>query len=426
MKNRSMMKNVATIAALALTLTACSGGGGASQDGGPPAEEGGTLTFANWQWLEPGRGEDILTAVKEYEGVNANATIEPQEITRADYEKTISTQIGSGAGPDILIIPDPFFPELAASGALEPLDGVLDSDSESALRESNQNYVFEDEQLGFIWEAVPYALFYNNTIMSEAGVEPPTTAEEMATAAREIQETTGKTGFVVRHQLNEEAPWWTDYSNWAYGFGGAWSDGEQLTINSEENVAAADAYLNAYNSGGFGVGDDASTYRSKFAAGEVGMVIDNSSALLTMVSGDGAVQSSDVSASTLPFPGGGSAYAGFSIGINANSEHKELAKDFIRWMMTSDAQSTFVEALFPSGIATDVSAPEALVEANPWIEAFYEQLDNSSSVVIPGFETQTPQIRTIVLTEVERMLTTGVSAQEAMDAAQQQAEALAP
>ena len=294
------------------------------------------------------------------------------------------------------------------------------------MRQANENYLFEGEQLGLVWEAVPYSLFYNNNIMSEAGVEPPTTPEELVTAAKEIQDATGKTGFAVRHQLNEEAPWWTDYSNWVYGFGGAWSDGENLTINSEENVAAADAYLNAYNSGGFGVGDDASTYRSKFAAGEVGMVIDNSSALLTMVSGEDGVQSSDVSASTLPFPGGGSAYAGFAIGINANSENKELAKDFIKWMMTADAQSTFVEALFPSGIATDAEVPTELVEANPWIEAFYEQLDNSSSVVIPGFETQTPQVRTIVLTQIERMLTTGVSAQEAMDAAQQQAESLAP
>ncbi|WP_309070860.1 sugar ABC transporter substrate-binding protein [Arthrobacter sp.] len=425
MKNKSVMKNAASLAVFALALTACSGGGGGAQDDGPAAEEGGTLTFANWQWLEPGRGEDILAAVKQYETVNPAATIETQEITRADYEKTVSTQIGSGGGPDIMIIPDPFFPELAASGALEPLDGILDPESEEALRPSNETYQFEGEQLGLVWEAVPYALFYNDTIMSEAGVEPPGTAEELASAAKTIQDETGKTGFVVRHQLNEEAPWWTDYSNWVYGFGGAWSDGENLTINSEENVAAADAYLNAYNSGGFGVGDDASTYRSKFAAGEVGMVIDNSSALLTMVSGDG-VESSEVSASTLPFPGGGSAYAGFAIGINANSDNKELAKDFIKWMMTADAQSTFVEALFPSGIATDVEAPAELVEANPWIEAFYEQLDNSSSVVIPGFETQTPQVRTIVLTQVERMLTTGISAQEAMDAAQQQAENLAP
>lgn len=428
MKIRTVMKSGAVAVALSLALSGCSGGGGGggSAETGPAAAEGGTLTFANWQWLEKGRGDSILATVKEYEKVNSKAKIEKQEITRADYEKTISTQIGSGAGPDILIIPDPFFPELASSGALEPLDGILDSDSEKALRKTNENYKFDGQQLGFIWEAVPYALFYNNDIMSAAGVKPPTTADELVTAAKTIKDKTGKTGFVVRHQLNEEAPWFTDYSNWVFGFGGKWSDGKKLTLNSDENVAAADAFLKAYKSGGFGVGDDASTYRSKFSAGEVGMVIDNSSALLTMVSSKDGVKSTQVSASPLPFPKGGSAYAGFSIGINAHSKNKELAKDFIKWMMTSDAQSKFVDALFPSGIATGVSAPDAKIKANPWIDAFYKQLENSSSVVIPGFETKTPQVRTIVLTQVARMLTTGISAKEAMDAAQQQASSLAP
>lgn len=427
MKIRTAMKSGAVAVALGLALSACSGGGGGeSQGAGPAAAEGGTLTFANWQWLEKGRGDDILAAVKGYEQVNTKAKIEKQEVTRADYEKTMSTQIGSGAGPDILIIPDPFFPELASSGALEPLDGVLDPDSEKSLRKTNENYKFDGKQLGLIWEAVPYALFYNNDIMSAAGVKPPTSPEELATAARTIKDKTGKTGFVVRHQLNEEAPWWTDYSNWVFGSGGKWSDGEKLTLNSEENVAAADAFLKTYKSGGFGVGDDASTYRSKFAAGQVGMVIDNSSALLTMVSSKDGLKSTEVSASPLPFSKGGSAYAGFSIGINANSKHKELAKDFIKWMMTSKVQSTFADALFPSGIATPASAPDTKIKANPWIDAFYKQLDSSSSVVIPGFETKTPQVRTIVLTQVARMLTTGISAKEAMDAAQQQASSLTP
>lgn len=423
------MKSAIMAVALGLALSACSGGASgdpAAGASGRPAAEGGTLTFANWQWLEPGRGANILGAVKQYETANPKAKIEKQEITRADYEKTISTQIGSGGGPDILIIPDPFFPELASSGALEPLDGVLDPASQSALRDTNENYKFDGKQLGLIWEAVPYALFYNNDIMSQAGVKPPTTADELAAAAKTIKDKTGKTGFAVRHQLNEESPWFTDYSNWAYGFGGNWSDGKKLTLNSEENIAAADAFLKAYKSGGFGVGDDASTYRSKFAAGQVGMVIDNSSALLTMVSSKDGVKSSQVSASVLPFSGGGSAYAGFSIGINANSKNKELAKDFIKWMMTDKTQSTFADALFPSGIATGVSAPQAKIDANPWIDAFYKQLDKSSSVVIPGFETKTPQVRTIVLTQVARMLTTGISAKDAMDAAQQQAASLTP
>jgi multiple sugar transport system substrate-binding protein len=53
-------------------------------------------------------------------------------------------------------------------------------------------------------------------------------------------------------------------------------------------------------------------------------------------------------------------------------------------------------------------------------------LDDSSSVVVPGFETKTPQVRTIVLTQVARMLTSGISAKEAMDTAQQQAASLTP
>lgn len=428
MEIRSALRSGAMMAALGVVLAGCSGGGGAETgNDGPSAAEGGTLTFANWQWLEPGRGDDILAAVKEYENANPEATIKPQELTRDVYEKTISTQIGAGGGPDILIIPDPYFPKLASSGALLPLDGVLDPESESALRESNENYVYEDEQLSLLWEAVPYALIQNETIMESAGVETPTNPNELISAAKQITDETGKTGFVVRHQLNEEAPWWTDYSNWPFGFGGAWSDGENLTINSEKNVAAAAAFKEMYNSGGFGVGDDASTYRSKFAAGEVGMVIDNSSALLTMLAGEEGVKDSEVSTAVLPFPAGGSAYAGFSIGINANSDNKELAKDFIRWMMKDKAQSTLVEALFPSGIATDVAPPEAMLKENPWIDAFYKQLEDSSSVVVAGFETQTAQIRTIVLTQIARMLTTDdVSAQEAMDAAQEQASSLAP
>src|SRR4029453_17946065 len=100
-----------------------------------------------------------------------------------------------------------------------------------------------------------------------------------------------------RHQINEEAPWWIDFSNWTYGFGGKWSNGGALTINSPENVAAVTAFRDMYSSGAMAVGDDASTFRSKFKAGKVGMMIDNSSALATMVTGNQAVPSKTVGAS---------------------------------------------------------------------------------------------------------------------------------
>ena len=414
---------VSLAASVALGLSACSGGGGGAGDEGAAAEEGGTIAFANWQWLEPGRAETIFNAVNGYTQENPKAKIKKVSITRESYEKTLSTQIGAGGGPDVFIIPDTYFPELASSGALEPLDGVLADEDEARLTSANEDWKYDGQQLGFVWESVPYALFWNEEILDKAGVEPPTTPDELIAAAKQIKSKTGKTGFAVRHQMNEEAPWWIDHSNWEYGYGGQWSDGEKLTINSPENVQAETDFKRMYDSGAFSVGDDASTYRSKFAAGEIGMVIDNSSALLTTLAESKDVTSEQVGASALPFPTENSAYAGFGIGINANSEHKALAKDFVRWMLTQDAQQGLAEGLFPSSVATDAKAPEQLVKENPWVEEFWAQLPNAQNAVVKGYETETPVIRKIVLTQIERILTEDADPQEALDAAQKEAEA---
>lgn len=202
----------AVLVAVGMALAGCSGtttpSAPGSEGSGGAAKLSGTLTFANWQWLEPGRGDSILAAVKKYETKNPNAKIQKQEITRADYEKTISTQIGAGAGPDILIVPDPFFPELVSAGALEPVDDVVQAST--GLRDSNNNYKADGKQMSILWEAVPYALVWNKALLDKAGVKPPTTVDELAAAAKAIKDKTGKTGFVVRHQMNEESPWWTD------------------------------------------------------------------------------------------------------------------------------------------------------------------------------------------------------------------------
>lgn len=418
---RSWTRSAALLLAAGLALTAC-GGGGSGGGEGPPASEGGELTFANWQWLEPNRGDAIWEAVNGYSAANPNATLVKQEITRKDYENTLKTQLGAGEGPDILVIPDSFFPQLADAHLLEPLDGVLTPESEEALNATNDVGVVEGERLALSWEVVNYALFWNEEILARAGVTPPTSPDELVQAAKTITERTGVPGFFVRHQMNEETPWWIDFANWPYGFGGGWSTDGKLTIDSPENVAAVTAYKQVYDSGAFSVGDDASTARSKFAEGNLAMMIDNSSALLTMVNGNETVPSTGVGASALPFPEPTSANVGVYIGINANSEHKALAEDFLKWMFTPEAQTALAAALAPSTIGTDAAAPEQFAAENPWVATFQKQTE-SRSAVVEGFETETPEIRKAVLTQIERVLTQNVSPADALRQAQQDAEA---
>lgn len=410
------------VATAAIALTGCAATATEPGDNAGSGTPSGELSFATWQFLEPNRGDAIFDAINAYADENSDVSFSKVEVARADYEKTLSTQFGAGAGPDIFVIPDAFFPQLVEAGILEPLDAAVKDSGAETFRDINENYAVDGTQYSVVWEVVPYALYWNKDILEAAGVEAPSDVKELVTAANAIKSATGKTGFTVRHQMNEETPWWTDYSNWTFGYGGAWSDGENLTIDNPKNVEALEAFASVYAADGFGKGQDASTYRSAFAAGELGMAIDNSSAVLTQVSD--ATPADRVGSAVLPFPAGGSAYAGFSLGVNANSKNKDAALDFVRWMLTDDSQKSFADALFPSAVATEAEASADLIAANPWTSAFFEQVKDASSVIIPGFEERTAEIRTIVLTEVARVVAEGADPAEALAKAQEQAEAL--
>jgi len=416
---------LAAAVAVGLSLSAC-GGGGSEGDAGKAPETGGELVFANWQWLEPSRGEQIWSAVSGYQQANPKAQLKKQEITRKDFENTMKTQLGGGAGPDVLVIPDSFFPELAKARLLEPLDGAVPAGNKPALNGTNQAGKWEGKQVAFSWEVVNYAFFWNTAILAKAGVSAPTTPDELVGAATTIKQKTGVTGFAVRHQMNEETVWWTDFANWPYGFGGGWSKDGKLTIDSPENIAAVKAYKKVYDSGAFAKGDDASTFRSKFKEGKIAMMIDNSSALFTMVNGNATVPSATVKSSRLPFPTPGSSQVGVYIGINKNSKNKALAKDFLKWMFTEAAQKPLANALGgASTIGTDTPADAKFAADNPWVPAFKGQAVNSKPAVVAGFEVKTPQIRKAILTQLERVLTQNVDPTVALKQAQKDAEAVA-
>ena len=409
---------VAATAGLAVSLAAGCGGDDTAEGGN------GELVFANWQWLEPNRGDQLWTTVTGFEQVKAGTTMKQQAVARKDYESTLKTQIGGRGGPDILIIPDTFLPELADAGALEPLDGVLGDAEKSTLNATSDGGKYDGKQVGYAWEIVNYALFWNKELLAKAGAQPPADVPGLIAAAKAIKDKTGNPGFAVRHQISEETPWWIDFSNWSYGFGGAWSKDGKLTINSPENVAAVTAYRDMYRSGAMAVGDDASTFRSKFQQGKIGMMIDNSSALFTMVNNNKTVGSTAVGASKLPFPTPNTSQAGFFVGINKFAKNKELAKEWLRWFYGADAQTKAAAALGASVIGTDAKPPAQFVTANPWVPTFQAQAATSADAVVDGFETKTPQIRHLVLTEVEKVLVSGDDPAAALARAQQAAEKL--
>ncbi|GAB2823065.1 sugar ABC transporter substrate-binding protein [Alpinimonas psychrophila] len=413
--SRRMMAVAAAFAITTAGLSACSTSADADAKS---ATEGGTLVFSNWQWLEPGRGEVMWEAVNGYVTDNPKAELVKSETAFAQYADKLNTQLGAGSGPDVFVIGDSQFVTLAEAGLLEPLNSSV---SGVKLNASNDSMVLEGDQLGVTWDQVSYALLGNKIVMEQAGLtQMPTTVDELIAASKAI-EANGADGFAVRHQMNDFGGWYFDFQAWPYGQGGAWSDGEKLTIDSPANVKGVSEFKRVMEAGIVPIGDDASTFRTKFKENQLGFTIDNSGAAASFASG-GKLTGADILSAPLPFPFSGQ-NEHLILAVNANSKNKELAKNFVSWVVSESGQSALRPSMGASTMATNIPLEQEFETANPWAATYLENGSKSRSVLIPGFETETVPIMRIIMQAVERVIAEGQDPQAALSQAQQEAEA---
>lgn len=403
MNARSRVVSLASVVAVAsLTLVGCG-----SADAGAEQSSGGELTFSNWQFLEDGKGPILWDAVKDYSGPDGDVSLTKVEIPFANYADKLSTELGAGGGPDVMVLQDSQFVALVDAGVLEPLDDIADELGDD-LNATNEAGFFADSQYGFNWERPTYnTMIYNTEIFDQLGLSVPTTFDEFLTTAKTIKNQLGIAGWAGRHQTAEIDGWTLEMANWIYGFGGELSDGKKLTIDGAENVEAVEAFLETFASGVAPIGDDASTFRAKFGQGQVGMLFENSGVATTITSTEGnVVTGQNLGAAPLPleFPGSNSQLI---IAVNANSDKKEAAKDFVRWVLSEEGQTALRAGLGASAMATDVEPDAAFLEANPWASQFLEAAKTSRSTLVEGFETESKVIWREVLTAVEDLRVNG-------------------
>ncbi|WP_136042394.1 MULTISPECIES: ABC transporter substrate-binding protein [unclassified Microbacterium] len=407
------------VAVATIALAGCAAGDDSSDAG----SAGGELTFSNWQFLEDGKGPIIWDAVKGYTGPDDNVELTKVEIPFANYADKLSTELGAGGGPDVMVLQDSQFASLVDAGVLEPLDDIADELGDS-LNNTNEAGVFDGGQYGFNWERPTYStVIYNKDIFAELGLEVPTTFDEFLTTAKTIKDELGIAGWAGRHQTAEIDGWTLEMANWIYGFGGELSDGKKLTIDKAENVEAVEAFLETFASGVAPIGDDASTFRAKFGQGQVGMLFENSGVATTITSNpDNAVNGQNMGAAPLPLANPGS-NSQLIIAVNANSDNKEAAKDFVRWVLGEEGQTAIRAGLGASAMATDVEPDAAFLEANPWATQFLEAAKTSKSTLVEGFETESKVVWREVLTAVEALRVNGGDVKSKLAEVQESLEA---
>lgn len=387
------------------------------------AQDPVTITMSSWQWTEPGRGPAMWSHVERFMELNPDIIVEQVTIPFPEYEQTLSTRAAAGDPPDVMILVDTLFYPLADNGFLHPLPADLTTPE--GLLPANDTGRWNDTQYGYLWEGVPYGVFYYNTeMLANAGLEVPTDFESFTAAAKALTDGSGQYGFGYRHLLAEASGWWGDLSNWVYGFGGRWSlpDGTP-TINDPKVVEGVTAFASFYQQDIVPKGADSINYRRMFWLEELGMLVDNS-AVSTIIVSENPDMRSKLGAGVAPFPEPTTGRLQIYMAIAADSEHVEAGERLLAYLLEPEVQDALAISRGGSAGARDVTLPAEFVAENPWVETFGPTFAAGFAILPEGLELRTAEIRTVVLEEVSRVILEGADPQAALDTAQQRVEEL--
>ncbi|MFT8246795.1 ABC transporter substrate-binding protein [Roseomonas sp. BN140053] len=404
-------------AAAATGLAAMAAGRANAQGSRAPV----TLVISNSQWLDALRGRSLWNALLEYRKVAPHVTLEQEAIPSAEYDNKLTTEFGAGQAPDIAIMQEGLFYNIADAGFLTDLGPV--AAGVSNLNRTNENGLVKGKRLGIAWQRAVYALIYNKPVLDAANARVPTSVEELITSARAATAATGVIGFTSRHQIADFGGWFMDFQNWAYGYGVNWVDGRgKVTVDTPEALATVRAFKQAFDARIMPIGDSMPVQRTRFKEKRVAFSIDNSGGTLNIASG-GALAATDLHAAPLPFAHPG-AHQQIFLGVNGSSPRKAAAMEFLSWLVSPTGQLALRQASGPDALATDVPVTEEFRTANPWADAFVQLAATSRSTLIPGHEVETVQIMRPVMEAMERVMIAGVDPKVALTEAQRRVNRL--
>ncbi|AZN40123.1 ABC transporter substrate-binding protein [Paenibacillus albus] len=187
------------------------------------------------------------TVVDPFEAAHPNIKVKMTFVETTGQTQAsdkLLTAIAGGNPPDVALFDRFLIGSWAAKGSLTDIKGMMDADGE--LKPDDYypglwaEVVYKDGVYGLPWGTDNRAMYYNKTLMKQAGLDPekpPTTLEELDAMAEKIFKK-GKNG---KYDQIGFIPWMNQgfFYTQAWNWGGKWEDADHnLTPNDPQNVKA--------------------------------------------------------------------------------------------------------------------------------------------------------------------------------------------
>ena len=207
-----MKKRIAVVAIT--TLMACC----LTNVGTVPAAEPTEITF--WHYMsEDKEGKFVKEAIEEFNNSQDEIHVTAQYLPREELMKQYTIGVVSGELPDCGMVDNPDHASYASMGVFEDITDLYNSWDEADFMEGSINSCYYDDKLyGLPWGNNCLGLFYNKSMLEEAGVEVPTTWSELEAACEKLTTDTCK-GLAISAIGNEEGTF--QYMPWLLSAGGS-------------------------------------------------------------------------------------------------------------------------------------------------------------------------------------------------------------
>lgn len=147
--------------------------------------------------LQPKFNDYFKDAISKFEVANPGVKVHWVDVPWGAMQGKIQAAMGAKTAPDVVNLNPDFAIQLAAKNAWLELNPVLtNGESKEYIPSIWQAGTLDGKAFSFPWYLTTNVTIYNQELLTKAGVaKPPTTYQELAQAAKQIKDKTGKYAF---------------------------------------------------------------------------------------------------------------------------------------------------------------------------------------------------------------------------------------
>ncbi|WP_427888823.1 ABC transporter substrate-binding protein [Kribbella sp. GL6] len=349
---------------VSLLLGACGNNGGGQAAGSGDSVK--SLTILDYYNNDP----DKSLVQKGLDGcaTQLGITIQRETVPGDTLIQKVLQQASSKTLPDVLMLDNPDVQQIAATGALAPLND-MGLNGDGVIKGMVDATSYQGKLYGLAPVTNTIALFYNKDMLAEAGVQPPKTWDELKAAAKKLTKP-GRYGMAFNANATYEGSWqflpamWTNGGDETDLTSPAVAEALQLWVDLVKDGSASKSVIN------WTQGD----VNDQFIAGKAAMMVNGPWQIPALnknpkIKWDVVTFPLNKPDQTPVAPLGGEAW---TVPLNKDQAKQQKAADFVKCLNSDENELAWAKARFT--LPTKLALLDQYAKDVPSMKAFAEQV----------------------------------------------------